>query len=120
VVPPTPCVFTYGPWSSCNGSIQTRSYTSSPFNCTGTPPLDSLTRSCTIPPTSNFYYDGSRVSIYIKYNRDGRIRITNTLGQSVANIRYSNARNGKYINVSFLAPGSYIANTQGMSIIFTR
>jgi hypothetical protein len=120
VILPTPCTFTYGNWSTCNGSIQTRSYTESPFNCNGTPPLDSLTRSCTLPPTSNFYYDGSRVSIYIKYNRDGRIRITNQLGQSVTNIRYSNVRNGKYINVSFLPPGSYIATTYGMSIIFTR
>jgi len=118
--PIIPCTFTYGTWTTCINGIQTRPYFYDPFNCVGTPPLDSLTRTCTVPPTSNFYYDGSRISIYIKYNKEGRIRITNLLGQSVASIRYSNARNGKYISVSFLAPGSYIANTHGMSIIFTR
>lgn len=120
IVPPTPCLFTYGTWTTCSNGIQTRTFSYTPFNCIGTPPLDSTQRTCTVPTTNNFYYDGTRTSIYIKYNRDGRIRITNLLGQSVANIRYSNARNGKYINVSFLSPGSYIANTQGMSIIFTR
>jgi hypothetical protein len=118
--PIVPCTFTYGAWTTCSNGIQTRPYFYDPFNCVGTPPLDSLTKTCTVPPTSNFYYDGSRISIYIKYNREGRIRITNLLGQSVANIRYSNARNGKYINVSFLAPGSYIATTNGKSIMFTR
>ena len=119
-VGPIPCTFTYGSWTTCSNGIQTRPYFYDPFNCTGTPPSDSIQRTCTVPPTTNFYYDGSRISIYIKYNREGRIRITNLLGQSVASIRYSNARNGRYINVSFLAPGSYIANTQKMSIIFTR
>jgi hypothetical protein len=118
--PIVPCTFTYGSWTTCSNGIQTRPYFYDPFNCTGTPPSDSIQRTCTVPPTTNFYYDGSRISFYIKYNREGRIRITNLLGQSVASIRYSNARNGRYINVSFLAPGSYIANTQGMSIIFTR
>jgi hypothetical protein len=119
--PIVPCTFTYGTWTTCSNGTQTRPYFYDPFNCTGTPPSDSIQRTCTVPPpTTNFYYDGSRISIYIKYNREGRIRITNLLGQSVASIRYSNARNGRYINVSFLAPGSYIANTQGMSIIFTR
>jgi hypothetical protein len=118
--PIVPCTFIYNAWSTCSNGIQTRTYSDTPINCIGAPPLDSTQRTCTVPPTTNFYYDGSRVSIYIKYNRDGRIRITNLLGQSVANIRYSNVRNGKYIDVSFLAPGSYIANTYGMSIIFTR
>ena len=118
--PTTPCTFTYGQWTTCSNGIQTRPYFYNPSNCIGIPPLDSTQRTCTVPPTSNFYYDGSRVSIYIKYNRDGRIRITNLLGQSVANIRYSNASNGKFINVSFLSPGSYIASTYSMSIIFTR
>jgi hypothetical protein len=119
-VPTIPCLFTYGTWTTCSNGIQTRTFSYTPFNCIGTPPLDSTQRTCTVPTTNNFYYDGTRTSIYIKYNRDGRIRITNLLGQSVANIRYSNARNGKYISVSFLSPGTYIANTQGMSIIFTK
>lgn len=54
--PPTPCVFTYGSWTVCgaNGQ-QTRSYAASPAGCTGTPPADSLTRSCTPPPVPCTY-----------------------------------------------------------------
>jgi len=120
IVPPTPCTFTYSSWTTCTNNIQRRSYTASPSGCNGTPPTDSTQRTCTVPTTSNFYYDGTRTSIYIKYNRDGRIRITNLLGQTVANIRYSRVRDGKYISVFFLSPGTYIASTYSMSIIFTR
>lgn len=47
--PPTPCSFTYSAWSNCTGT-QTRTATSSPSGCTGTPPADSLSRSCTVAP----------------------------------------------------------------------
>jgi len=40
------CTFVYSAWTSCSNSIQTRTYTSSPSGCTGTPPADSLQRSC--------------------------------------------------------------------------
>lgn len=52
VAPPPPaCTFTYGSWTTCSGGIQTRTYTSSPAGCTGTPPADSIQRTCTVAPT---------------------------------------------------------------------
>jgi hypothetical protein len=53
--PPQTCTFTYGSWSTCNGTTQTRSYVASPVGCSGVPPTDSITRSCTIPCTSFTY-----------------------------------------------------------------
>jgi hypothetical protein len=51
-VAPTPCTFTYGTWTTCSNGTQTRTYTTSPVGCVGTPPTDSITRTCTIvPPT---------------------------------------------------------------------
>jgi hypothetical protein len=47
---PTPCTFTYGAWSACVNGQQTRFATASPTGCTGTPPVDSLSRSCTVTP----------------------------------------------------------------------
>ena len=52
---PQSCTFTYGSWSTCNGTTQTRSYVSSPSGCAGTPPIDSVQRACTIPCTSFTY-----------------------------------------------------------------
>lgn len=46
-----PCNFTYGQWSECINSQQTRTYVSNPSVCVGQPPLDSLQRPCTIPCT---------------------------------------------------------------------
>ena len=40
------CTFVYSSWSFCSNNIQTRTYTSSPSGCTGTPPADSIQRSC--------------------------------------------------------------------------
>ena len=49
------CTFSYSAWSACVNNTQTRTYTSSPSGCTGTPPADSLTRSCTSScPTITF------------------------------------------------------------------
>ena len=45
------CAFVYSGWTSCSNNIQTRTYTSSPSGCTGTPPADSLQRSCVILPS---------------------------------------------------------------------
>ena len=42
------CSFVYSAWTSCSNSIQTRTYTSSPSGCTGTPPADSIQRSCVL------------------------------------------------------------------------
>jgi len=56
-IQPTPCAFTYGTWDSCINGIQTRSYTTSPTGCSGTPPADSITRTCTTPiVTCTFTY----------------------------------------------------------------
>ena len=48
--PPPACVFTYGTWSTCSNGIQTRAYSTSPSGCTGTPPTDSIQRTCTVVP----------------------------------------------------------------------
>ena len=42
------CTFVYSSWSFCSNNIQTRTYTSSPSGCTGTPPADSIQRSCSL------------------------------------------------------------------------
>ena len=44
-----PCSFNYSAWSLCANNVQTRTYTSSPSGCIGTPPLDSIQRGCVIP-----------------------------------------------------------------------
>ncbi len=65
-VSPTPCTFTYGTWTTCSNGTQTRTYTSSPTNCTGVPPADSLTRTCT-PPTTigrKFYWSATGSDSY--------------------------------------------------------
>jgi len=43
------CTFIYSSWTSCTNNIQTRTYTSSPSGCTGTPPADSIQRQCITP-----------------------------------------------------------------------
>jgi hypothetical protein len=48
VAPPV-CVFTYGTWTGCSNGTQIRTYTTSPAGCTGTPPADSISRTCTMP-----------------------------------------------------------------------
>ncbi len=54
VVTPPACTFTYSAWTTCSNGSQSRTYTISPAGCTGTPPADSLVRSCTI--TCTFTY----------------------------------------------------------------
>jgi len=53
-VAPVACTFTYGNWTTCNGTTQTRTYTTSPAGCTGTPPADSITRACSLPCTFTY------------------------------------------------------------------
>lgn len=48
--PPAPCTFTYSAWSACSNGTQTRTATSAPTGCTGTPPPDSVSRACTVAP----------------------------------------------------------------------
>jgi hypothetical protein len=47
-VVPVQCSFTFGAWSACVGNAQTRSYTTSPSGCVGTPPADSTVRPCNV------------------------------------------------------------------------
>ena len=49
------CSFTYGAWTTCIDNSQTRTYTSTPAGCTGTPDADSLTQSCVSTPCSFTY-----------------------------------------------------------------
>jgi len=65
-VTPTPCTFTYGTWSTCINGTQTRTYTSTPVGCTGVPPTDSLTRTCTSPTTRGrkFYFSNTGSDSY--------------------------------------------------------
>jgi hypothetical protein len=113
------CIFTYGQWSSCNGSFQTRQYTKSPINCLGNPPLDSIQRSCTnsIVITS-FYYNSSRNSIFINSNLPGRMIITNIMGSIVRRVNYQ--AGGQWINMTKYPSGVYFAETYGTSISFIR
>jgi endoglucanase len=55
--PPPPCVFTYSAWGPCQSTgIQTRTATSSPAGCVGTPVLS---QTCTfVPPTTDTDGDG--------------------------------------------------------------
>jgi hypothetical protein len=113
------CRFTYGQWSSCNGSFQTRPYTSFPSGCVGVPPLDSIQRSCVVvSPVRYFYYSPSRVSIRIESSTSGVITITNTLGQVIRNINYS--AGGSWKSVNFLPSGTYTARTYDKSFLFIR
>jgi len=118
-VPIDSCTFTYGQWRSCNGSFQTRPYTTSPINCIGTPPLDSIQRTCSnIISITRFYYNSSRTSIRIESNIAGTITIQNTLGQVVRVLSYPAGNN--WINVNMLARGFYLASTYNQTIRFFR
>jgi hypothetical protein len=116
----TPCIFTYEPWSSCNDSYQTRRYVLSPRGCVGAPPTDSIVRLCTVNPTiSSFYYNSNRKTIYIKSSNSGVVVVSTILGQTVLTSPYK-ANVGKWINVSGLSAGTYVASTYGRSITFLK
>ena len=113
------CVFTYGQWSSCNSSYQTRSYISSPSGCIGLPPLDSIKRSCTTGiALIYFYYSLDRKNIFINCNKSGVMVVTSVLGNIVR--RYNYAAGGQWINVRQLPSGTYFASTYGQSITFFK
>ena len=57
----TRCTFNYSGWYLCSNNVQTRTYTSYPSGCTGTPPLDSIQRSC-FPPCFFVYSSWSLCS----------------------------------------------------------
>ena len=45
-LPKNTCNYLYSDWTPCLNNIQTRTYTSSPSRCKGTPPGDSIQRTC--------------------------------------------------------------------------
>lgn len=113
------CQFTYGQWSVCNGSFQTRPYTASPNGCVGVPPLDSIQRACTNNIVIKyFYYNNSRKSIRIDCNYPGTMVISNVLGNITRTVSYQ--ANGQWINLNNLPAGTYFASTYGRSITFLR
>ncbi len=113
------CSFTYSSWSTCNkNGQQTRTYTSQPIGCSGVPPIDSVQRACGTPRISSFYYSSSRTSIYIKSSQPGTLSITNVSGVVVFTTTYP--ANGKWISVSSLPSGSYLATTFGKFLPFTK
>ena len=118
IIPIPSCTFIYGAWTACSNGYQTRTYTSSPINCSGAPNPDSVYRTCTVPinPISSFYYNASNKRIYIKCSMSGVMVITNVLGNVVKTVSY--VSNGAWINVSALPRGTYFASTYGQSITF--
>jgi hypothetical protein len=112
------CKFTYGSWLTCNNGYQRRSYTSSPNNCIGVPPLDSIQRMCTINTIRKFYYDPVRIAIYIESSIPGQLLITNESGSVVRNVSYR--ANGQFIGVRNFERSICFASTQGQTITFIR
>jgi len=115
---PNVCSFIYSAWSTCKNGQQTRTYTSQPIGCIGVPVIDSVQRACGSVVISSFYYRASRTSIYIKSTKSGTMIVTNLLGQTVLVATYP--AGGKWISVSSLAAGPYVASTYEKSITFTR
>ena len=64
------CTFVYSDWTSCSNSIQTRTYTSSPSGCTGTPPADSLQRSCVMGKIGNQIWTTKNLDVATYRNGD--------------------------------------------------
>jgi hypothetical protein len=104
-VAPPACTFTYGAWTTCSNGTQTRSYTTSPAGCTGTPPADSITRTCTVvPPTS----------------LPTPVTITGTINPGVCDtIRTFTVQNQSGVFYAWVigGTGNYITNGQGTNTI---
>jgi hypothetical protein len=83
----TPCTFTYSNWSDCDSSgVQTRSYLASPAGCVGSPPIDSISRSCQFV-TNTFvtvYPNPTKNTINLKFNTavtNLQTELVNSVGQ---------------------------------------
>ena len=104
-VAPTPCTFTYGAWTTCSNGTQTRTYTTSPAGCTGTPPTDSITRTCTVVPPTGL---------------PTPVTITGTINPGVCDtIRTFTVQNQNNVFYAWTISGvgNYITNGQGTNVL---
>jgi len=116
--PVTPsCTFVYGAWGTCNSSVETRSYLTSPSGCAGVPPTDSISRACTAPIVSSLVFSPTNINLSLSVNVPGTLSITNSLGQIVLTSNYPSGLN--FFDVSTLTPGNYTATTYGTSVGFS-
>lgn len=116
--PITPtCTFVYDGWGTCNSGVQTRTYLTSPAGCSGVPPIDSVTRSCTTPVVSSLTFSASLYAILITCNVPGQLSILNSSGQIVLTLPYGSG--SSTISVASLTPGTYTATTYGRSLGFS-
>jgi hypothetical protein len=114
-VQPPACSFTYSPWTACLSGVQTRTFTASPAGCTGTPPADSLSRTCSIvvppvqPCTTNLR------NIVKPTNSVTAIGTTSPAGEEVAKAIDNNTAT-KYLNFQGANSGLTI-NTDTLAIV---
>jgi hypothetical protein len=134
VVAPTPCAFTYGAWTACSNGTQTRPYTTSPAGCTGTPPADSIQRTCTVP--TNQLPTPQVITQFVAPGTCDTLRTFSVPSESNVYYAWSVSGTGNYIlsgqgtnviNVSVKAAGSAfvsLSNQAGsipaVSSVFTR
>lgn len=106
----TPCNFNYGDWSICDSSgFQTRTYTSFPVGCLGTPPTDSIRRSCN-NVNSDFveiFPNPAKNAINLRFNSI-YASLKTTLINSAGQIIYKGT--SSVIDVSKYSAGIYFLN----------
>jgi uncharacterized protein (TIGR02145 family) len=71
------CSFVYSAWTPCSNNIQTRTYTSSPSGCTGTPPADSTQRSCVVRKIGNQIWTLKNLDVATYRNGDVILQVKN-------------------------------------------
>jgi hypothetical protein len=114
-VQPPACSFTYSPWTACLSGVQTRTFTASPAGCVGTPPADSLSRTCSVvvppvqPCTTNLR------NIVKPTNAITAIGTTSPVGEEVAKAIDNNTAT-KYLNFQGANSGLTI-NTDTLAIV---
>lgn len=84
------CTFTYSSWSACVNNTQTRTYTATPSGCTGTPPADSLTRTCTSNTCPTITFTATTVNVLPCPSTNGSLTITASGGTAP----YTYSKNG--------------------------
>jgi hypothetical protein len=103
----TPCTFNYGNWSNCDSSgYQSRTYSSTPNGCIGTPPEDSIRRSCGVL-TNDFvqvFPNPANNTINLRFNSN-IVNLQTELINSSGQIIYKGLANT--IDVSSFSTGIY-------------